>query len=69
VKWLTVTKNGVGSIPTGDDYPIARSLYGYTIGEPAGAVKEYIDWCRGDEAQAILEKEKFVPLPAAERTK
>ena len=25
-------------------YPIARSLYIYTLGEPQGAVKSYIDW-------------------------
>jgi phosphate transport system substrate-binding protein len=70
VKWLVVKQDdGTGCDPTGDDYPIARNLYGYTVGEPTGAVKEYIDWCKGDEAQAILEKEKFVPLPPDKRTK
>lgn len=69
VKWLTVRKGATGCDPTGDNYPIARNLYGYTVGEPTGAVKEYIDWCMGDDAQAILEKEKFVPLPAEKRTK
>jgi len=69
VKWLIVKKGGAGCDPSGDNYPIARDLYGYTVGEPAGAVKEYIDWCKGDDAQAILEKEKFVPLPAEKRTK
>lgn len=69
VKWLTVTNDGSGSDPTGDDYPIARNLYGYTAGEPTGAVKAYIDWCKGDAAQSILEREKFVPLPPDKRTK
>lgn len=69
VKWLTVKDGEKGSDPTGDDYPIARSLYGYTVGEAEGALKEYIDWCKGDAAQTILEKEKFVPLPPEKRTK
>ena len=70
VKWLIVKgADGEGSDPTGDNYPISRRLYGYTVGEPSGAVKEFIDWCKSDAAQAILEKEKFVPLPADQRTK
>lgn len=43
-------------------YPIARALYAYTIGEPEGALKEYVDWVKGAEGQAIVAKEKFVPL-------
>ena len=44
------------------DYPIARSLYIYTLGEPEGAVKEYMDWIKGPEGQEILAGEDFVPL-------
>ncbi len=44
VKWLEIVKDGAGSDPTGDNYPIARSLYGFTVGPPEGAVQEYIDW-------------------------
>lgn len=69
VKWLTVKEGGAGSDPSGDSYPIARNLYGYTVGAPTGAVGEYIDWCKGAAAQAILVKEKFVPLPPELQTK
>ena len=35
-------------------YPIARDLYMYTDGEPAGLIKEYLDWILSDEAQQIV---------------
>jgi len=44
------------------NYPIARRLYAYTVGEPEGATKAYLDWVKGPEGQAIVAKEKFVPL-------
>lgn len=56
------------SIQTVNDktYPIARDLYIYTDGEPAGIVREYIDWIFGAEAQEIVAELGFVPaLPAA----
>ena len=43
-------------------YPIARDLYMYTPGEPIGAVKDYLDWIMGDEAQAIVAEQGFVPI-------
>lgn len=43
-------------------YPIARDLYMYTPGEPVGAVKDYLDWIMGDEAQAIVAEQGFVPI-------
>lgn len=43
-------------------YPIARPLYMYTRGQPAGVIKEYLDWIMGDEAQAIVKELGFVPL-------
>lgn len=43
-------------------YPIARPLYMYSIGEPTGAVKEYLDWIMSAEGQQIVEKLGFVPL-------
>lgn len=69
VKMLRVAKKaGEPSIaPTektaGDKtYPIARSLLMYTLGEPEGAVKDYIDWIHGDKAQRILRQSGYVPL-------
>ena len=52
------------SIATVDDrsYPLARDLYMYTPGQPAGAVKDYLDWILSDEAQAIVAQQGFVPV-------
>jgi phosphate transport system substrate-binding protein len=43
-------------------YPIARDLYMYTDGEPAGVVKEYLDWILSPEAQEIVAELGFVPV-------
>jgi phosphate transport system substrate-binding protein len=51
------------TIETVDDqtYPIARDLYMYTRGQPAGNVKAYLDWVLGPEAQGIVAELGFVP--------
>jgi phosphate transport system substrate-binding protein len=43
-------------------YPIARDLYMYTAGQPAGAVKDYLAWIVSSEAQAIVADLGFVPI-------
>jgi len=52
------------SVATVNDksYPIARDLYMYTPGEPAGVVKQYLDWILSSEAQAIVAQQGFVPI-------
>jgi len=50
-------------------YPIARTLQIYTLGEPSGKLKKYIDWGMSDAGQMILEKCGYVPLPTTARTK
>jgi len=52
------------SIETVNDksYAIARDLYMYTNGEPAGIIKEYLDWILSDEAQKIVAELGFVPV-------
>jgi phosphate transport system substrate-binding protein len=50
-------------------YPIARSLQVYTLGEPQGALKAYIDWLMSDPGQQIVEKTGYVPLPKDARAK
>jgi phosphate transport system substrate-binding protein len=50
-------------------YPIARSLQVYTLGDPEGAVKKYVDWMLSGEGQKIVEASGYVPLPAGARTK
>ena len=54
----------IPSITTVNDnsYPVARDLYMYTAGEPAGANKDYIDWILLSEAQAIVADLGFVPI-------
>lgn len=44
-------------------YPIARPLFMYTLGQPSGAVKSYLDWVHGDAGQALVAKSGYVPLP------
>ena len=43
-------------------YPLARSLQVYTLGEPQGAVKQYIDWILSPAGQKILEENGYVPV-------
>lgn len=44
-------------------YPIARPLFMYTLGEPSGAVKKYMDWVHSDAGQKIVAQSGYVPLP------
>ena len=76
VKMLKVTaRDGKpGCLPTVEtvlsrDYPIARTLNLYTLGEPEGALKDYIDWIMSDAGQAIVQQTGYVPLPAQARTR
>ena len=43
-------------------YPLARPLYNYTAGEPAGAAKTYLDWVVGPQGQAVVKQLDFVPI-------
>jgi len=43
-------------------YPYARPTFFYTNGEPAGVVKEFIDFTVGPEGQKIVEQVGFVPI-------
>ncbi|MCU7847829.1 MAG: PstS family phosphate ABC transporter substrate-binding protein [Candidatus Thiodiazotropha sp. (ex Lucinoma kastoroae)] len=51
------------SVETASDrsYPIARPLFMYTNGEPAGAIKTYLDWVKSDIGQCILLKKGYAP--------
>jgi phosphate transport system substrate-binding protein len=44
-------------------YPIARPLFMYTLGEPSGPVKRYIDWVLSPAGQKIVIQSGYVPLP------
>lgn len=43
-------------------YPIARPLYMYSLGEPTGEAKAYLDWILSNKGQKIVEELGFVPL-------
>lgn len=51
------------------EYPISRYLYFYTIGEPEGPLKSFIDWVRGPEGQKICAEVGYYPLPEDKRQK
>jgi phosphate transport system substrate-binding protein len=43
-------------------YPLSRQLFFYTIGEPTGETKAFIDWVLSPEGQKICEAVGFYPL-------
>lgn len=45
------------------DYPLARDLFVYTVGEPTGEIAKYLDWIVSSAGQLIVEQLGFVPLP------
>ncbi len=46
-------------------YPIGRPLYMYTVGQPEGATKRYLEWIYSPPGQRIVGAVGYVPLPAA----
>ncbi|MDO8585620.1 MAG: PstS family phosphate ABC transporter substrate-binding protein [Armatimonadota bacterium] len=44
------------------EYPISRKLYLYTAKEPAGSVKEFVDFALSEAGQKIVADQEFVPL-------
>jgi phosphate transport system substrate-binding protein len=69
VKMLAVARDaqgpfvlpGIESV-NNNSYPIARDLYMYTAGQPAGLIQQYLDWITGPAGQAIVAELGFVPL-------
>jgi phosphate transport system substrate-binding protein len=43
-------------------YPLTRPLQLYTVGEPTGAVREYVDWILSPKGQAIVPEQGYVPV-------
>jgi len=74
VKMLRIAKNAgepayAPKIETALDgtYPIARPLYMYTLAEPTGEIRKYLEWIYSDAGQTIVEESGYVPLPQKER--
>ncbi len=68
VKTVAVAKAGTHEyiLPSVDTvnsgaYPISRDLYMYTRNAPEGAVKDYLDWIRTEDAQKTVAELGFVP--------
>ncbi len=68
VKFVKVAKNAGDdafgpSLETAlsGDYPIARPLYMYTLGEPTGDIKVYLDWVMSEAGQNIVKASGYVP--------
>ena len=62
-KLKAVAVNGViASVASAKDgsYILSRELYMFTKGEPAGAVKRFLDFVKGRDGQLIVEQEGFV---------
>jgi phosphate transport system substrate-binding protein len=69
VKMLKVSKRRgePGVAPTVENarnrtYPITRPLQIYVLGEPSGAVREYLDWILSPEGQEVVLALGYVPL-------
>jgi phosphate transport system substrate-binding protein len=43
-------------------YPISRSLFFYTAGQPEGELKAFVDWALSPEGQKICEEVGYYPL-------
>ena len=44
-------------------YPLARGLYIYTLGQPEGALKHFLDWIHSSDGQSIVSEIGYVPVP------
>lgn len=67
VRMLPVSDSGEAVEPTlenavANTYPLARPLYLYTLGEPEGALKHYIEWIMSAEGQKIVMEAGYIPL-------
>jgi phosphate transport system substrate-binding protein len=68
-------KPGEGAIaPTVENtlaktYPLARSLQVYTLGQPQGELKRYVDWMMSEAGQKILQEAGYVPISTNARAK
>jgi phosphate transport system substrate-binding protein len=67
---IAAKKGGEAFPPTKENatqgkYEIARPLFLYTNGKPAGPAKDYIDWILSPEGQKIVDEIGYVPVKPA----
>ncbi len=67
VKALSLDAGNGSVAPTAESilngsYPLSRSLYFYTNGEPSGLTKEFIDFVRSENGQKIVSTVGYIPL-------
>jgi phosphate transport system substrate-binding protein len=48
-------------------YPLARPLRMYTLGQPQGAEKQYIEWILSSAGQEIVAKSGYIPVAAGSK--
>ncbi len=66
IKMLPVATDSAAVMPSvataiDQSYPIARPLFMYTLNQPTGHVKEYLDWVLSDEGQCIILDKGYAP--------
>jgi phosphate transport system substrate-binding protein len=44
------------------EYPVLRRLYLLTTETPTGAIKAFLDFCRSEDGQKIVEEQGYIPL-------
>lgn len=69
VKALAIKKDAASSAVAPDfshvangSYPISRFLYWYLPNEPAGAIKQLVDWVTSETGQALVKEVGYFPL-------
>ena len=72
VKMLAISKakGEPGVAPTVENalsgsYPITRPLHVYTLGEPAGIIKEYLQWTMSAEGREVVRDLGYVPITSS----
>ena len=66
-KALSLDKGNGSVAPTAESilsgaYPLSRSLYFYTNGEPSGLTKEFTDFVTSDKGQKVVSTVGYIPL-------
>jgi phosphate transport system substrate-binding protein len=59
---IPVSVDGISfSVENKDDYAVARKLYYYTVGQPKGTSKKFLEWAKkSDEAAKIVAETGFI---------